>query len=264
MVGPVPAGDRQFVTSLFRGLEVLRSFRKSDVDGLGNTEIAQRTGLHASTVTRLTYTLAKCGYLTYNRTTGRYSVGARILGLGYASFASEKLLQVSRQQMQLTADLCGEGCMVALGGRDDLTMIYHAATRAGGEASLQLTVGSRISLARSAMGRVYLARAPEEEREALLERLVENGSVADVSTMRSVLDDVQDQLATHGYYANFGDWKADTHSIAVPFRDPSEGNPTMCFSIGGPHFYFGRDRIRSELGPKLLNMVERIKDVAFR
>ena len=41
---PEASKDRQFVTALARGLEVLRAFRAHD-DLLGNQEIAQRTGL---------------------------------------------------------------------------------------------------------------------------------------------------------------------------------------------------------------------------
>ena len=54
--------DRRFATTLSRGLSVLRAFRPSD-DGLGNAEIAARTGLPKSTVSRLTYTLQALGYL---------------------------------------------------------------------------------------------------------------------------------------------------------------------------------------------------------
>lgn len=56
--------DRRFATTLARGLSVLRAFRPSN-DGLGNAEIAERTGLPRSTVSRLTFTLQTLGYLTH-------------------------------------------------------------------------------------------------------------------------------------------------------------------------------------------------------
>ena len=55
--------DRNFATALARGLSVLRAFRTDD-DGLSNAQIAERTGLPKSTVSRLTYTLGCLGYLT--------------------------------------------------------------------------------------------------------------------------------------------------------------------------------------------------------
>ena len=58
------APDRQFVVALSRGLDVLRCFRASD-PMLGNQEIAARTGLPKPTVSRLTHTLTRLGYLIY-------------------------------------------------------------------------------------------------------------------------------------------------------------------------------------------------------
>jgi len=54
-------GDRQFATTLARGLEVLRCFTPLE-PLLGNKEISVRTGLPKPTVSRLTYTLTKLGY----------------------------------------------------------------------------------------------------------------------------------------------------------------------------------------------------------
>jgi DNA-binding IclR family transcriptional regulator len=57
------ATDRKFVVALSRGLDVLRAFHPRD-GLLGNQEIAARTNLPKPTVSRLTYTLTKLGYLT--------------------------------------------------------------------------------------------------------------------------------------------------------------------------------------------------------
>src|SRR3954469_1406866 len=54
--------DRHFVTALARGLEVLSVFRPQD-RVLGNQELARRARLPKSTVSRLTYTLTRLGFL---------------------------------------------------------------------------------------------------------------------------------------------------------------------------------------------------------
>ena len=56
--------DRHFVTALARGLEVLACFRHGD-RMLGNQELSKRCGLAKSTVSRLTHTLTRLGYLIY-------------------------------------------------------------------------------------------------------------------------------------------------------------------------------------------------------
>lgn len=54
------AGDKQFATTLARGIELLRCFAAGDAM-LSNAELAQRTGLPRPTISRLTYTLVALG-----------------------------------------------------------------------------------------------------------------------------------------------------------------------------------------------------------
>ena len=160
-------GDRQFVTALQRGLDILRCFRPTD-SALGNRELAQRSGLPNSTVSRLTYTLSKLGYLVYLEDIGKYRVGVPVLGLGYACLGGLKVREVAQPYLDELAEHAGNGLLVAMGGRDQFSMIYVACARSEGIVSLQLNVGSRISLARSSMGRAYLAATAPQEREAIL------------------------------------------------------------------------------------------------
>ena len=67
---PRAAKDRQFVTALARGLDILRAFTPRH-PVLGNNEIAQRAHLPKPTVTRLTYTLTQLGYLNYSPESGK-------------------------------------------------------------------------------------------------------------------------------------------------------------------------------------------------
>ena len=54
--------DRNFVTALARGLDILRCFGPSD-EYLGNAELAKRTSIPRPTVSRMTATLTQLGYL---------------------------------------------------------------------------------------------------------------------------------------------------------------------------------------------------------
>ena len=73
----MPAKDRQFVTALARGLDILRAFHAGE-GMLGNQEIAHRTGLPKPTVARLTHTLTELGYLNYIRRFRKYELGQRM------------------------------------------------------------------------------------------------------------------------------------------------------------------------------------------
>lgn len=256
------SGDRQFVTALHRGLDLLRAFTPDDRMGLGNRELAVRTGLPNSTVSRLTYTLLKLGYLIYDEATGRYRMGVPVLGLGYACLGGIKLREAAQPLMQTLADECGDGVLVALGGRDDLTMTYIGAARAArGMISLQLNVGSRISLGRSAMGRAYLAVAKPDERADLMHRLSLRAGPDRWPQMREGIEEAARQIRERGFYVNIGHWQSDINSIGVPFAAPQGDGPPMAFNLGGPAYVLSPERLERDLGPKLLHLVNTVKHI---
>lgn len=252
-------GDRQFVTALQRGLDILRAFRPGDTQGLGNRDLASRTGLANSTVSRLTYTLLKLGYLTYDEGSGRYKVGVPALSLGYACLGGMPVRETAQPYMQALADDCGDGVMVALGGRDAHAMTYIACARASeGMISLQLNVGSRISLARSAMGRAYIAGTHALERQKIMEQIEERYGRERWPRLQDEIYEAIEQVQTQGFYANFGEWQAHVNSIAVPFRSIHGETPMLAFNLGGPSYILPRERLIEELGPRLVDMKQRI------
>ena len=72
--------DRQFVTALSRGLDILRAFRRGE-RMLFSRDLVARTGLPKATVSRLTYTLTQLGYLEPGPQSGQYALGAGVLAL---------------------------------------------------------------------------------------------------------------------------------------------------------------------------------------
>lgn len=252
---PAGEGDRQFITALHRGLEILRCFKPTDTSGLGNVDLATRSGLAHSTVSRLTYTLTALGYLLYEEQTGRYRLGIPVLGLGYACLSGLKVRDTAREYMREIARQAGENMLVALGGRDDLTMIYIACARSAGILSLQLDVGSRISLSRSAMGRAYLAGLGEEERELLMERIrAKAGEEAWPKLQAGILDAVR-QVREKGFYTNVGEWNSGVNAVAAPYRSADSDMPLMAFNCGGPAFLHSPKILEERIGPLLVAMV---------
>jgi DNA-binding IclR family transcriptional regulator len=132
-------GDRQFATTLARGLEVLRCFTPGE-PMLGNKEISVRTGLPKPTVSRLTYTLTKLGYLRHNMRMGKYQLGSAVLSIGYPLLASMSIRQIARPFMKELADYVNGS--VNMGIRDRLNMVYVEACRSGNLTTLP-DIGTR-------------------------------------------------------------------------------------------------------------------------
>ncbi|OWU86563.1 hypothetical protein ATO6_07195 [Oceanicola sp. 22II-s10i] len=254
--------DRQFVTALHRGLEILRAFTPQDRAGLGNSDLAERTGLPNSTVSRLTFTLLKAGYLVYDDDTGRYRMGVPVLSLGYACLAGLHVRETAQVYMQKLADDCGDGVLVALGGRDDMSMTYIACARSVGVISLQLDVGSRISLARSAIGRAYIAGTSDAERSEILTRIHDRTPRDKLSLVLDGIEDAREQIATRGFYTNIKEWQKDVHAVSVPYRSQQADTPMLAFNLGGYAHSLPKERLENELGPKLVELVNTLSRVS--
>lgn len=251
--------DRQFVTALARGLEVLRAFVPNE-GPLGNGEISGRTGLPKATVARLTHTLTRLGYLTFLERLEKYQLGTAVLSLGYATLANLGIRLIARPFMQELADYARAS--VSMGSRDRLNMVYIEHCRPDAPITLRLDLGSRIPVATTAMGRALIAALPEEERRYLLEHI----AAADPKNwprVRAGIEQAVADYASRGFTVSVGDWQPDVHAVGTAFQPP-DGSPVLALNCGGPAFLYDRKRLISDLGPRLVNLVRNIEAVSGR
>jgi len=252
--------DRHFVTALARGLDVLSAFRSRD-RMLGNQELARRCGLPKSTISRLTYTLVKHGYLEHTEdASGQpgYKLGSAVLALGSAVIARMDMRSLARPLMQDLAER--SGALVALGVRDRLSMIYVETCRSEAALTLSLNVGSRIPLATTAMGRAYLAVCTDAERAPLLERIRLQNETAWPAT-RDRIDAALDEHARQGCCSSFGEWRDDVNAVAAAFRAP-DGRSIFSINCGGPSYSLPRDLLLGDVREHLVAMAARLQGTA--
>jgi len=253
MPAPRAAPDRQFVTALARGLELLRAFGPGD-RWLGNQELARRTGLPKPTVSRLAHTLTSLGYLRHSRAQEQYALGTAVLSLGYSLLATMDVRRVARPLMQALAEHAGVS--VNLGVRDRLAMIYLDTYRSASTLAVQLESGSRIPLASTSMGRAYLCGLPEPERRGLLEQLRQEAGAGWPPVKRAIDLALRDQRRT-GLCFSLGDWRKEIHAVAAPLL--TGDGEVLVFSASGPAFQVGREKLEREIGPRLKNLVDNVR-----
>jgi DNA-binding IclR family transcriptional regulator len=253
-VKPKMKEDRHFVTALARGLEVLACFRSGD-KMLGNQELAERSKLPKSTVSRLTYTLTKLGYLQYEANAGKYRLGTATLALGSAMLSKLDVRQLARPLMQELADF--SHTMVSLGMRDRLSMIYVENCRSQAALTLRLDVGARIPIVHTAMGRAYLAEASSTERNDILERVREMDELAWPRIRDGVMRSIEERQSL-GCCTSFGDWQPDVNAIAIAFK-PKAGSAPLSINCGGPAFNLSPEFLLKEVQPRLADLVERLQ-----
>ena len=254
VTAPRAAKDRQFVTALARGLELLRCFGPGD-RWLGNQELARRTGLPKPTVSRLAHTLVVLGYLRHSRAQEQYALGAAVLSLGYSALAQMDVRRVARPLMQALAEHAGVS--VNLGVRDRLGMVYLDTYRSASSFAVRLEAGSRIPLASTSMGRAYLCGLAGPERAALLAQVRQEEGRRWAEVKRGIDRALRDHRRA-GLCFSLGDWRPEVHAVAVPFVPDGEGE-VLVFSASGAAFQVGRERLEQEIGPRLKNLVDNVR-----
>lgn len=246
--------DRKFVIALARGLDVLRAFTGTD-SLLGNQEIATRAGLPKATVSRLTYTLTKLGYLTHIERLSKYALAPGALAIGYSALANMRIRQVARPFMQELADYTSAS--VSLGSRDRLNLIYIEQARGESSSLLRLDLGARIPIATTAMGRALLAAVPESERQWLMKHVAKHAGNGWPKLREGIERAVSDYEA-RGFTLSAGDWQSDVSAVGVPLVS-SDGSGIFAFNCGAPAFQLDKERLENDIGPRLVNMVRNVE-----
>ncbi|MGO1118827.1 IclR family transcriptional regulator [Rhodovibrionaceae bacterium A322] len=249
-------GDRKFATTLARGLSVLRAFRPSD-GPIGNQEIAERTGLPKSTISRLTYTLTMLGYLDHLKNIEKYRLGPAVLTLGNVARANLPFMDISSPIMQQLAD--ETGTLAALTVRDGLGMLYAHCWRPRDVASIWLEVGRRIPVYGTASGLCYLACIPDDDRQRLYAELRDSGiSAKELKTIERDVERSQQDMITRGYVTSVGGWVKTINAVAVPFRS-RELSQSYVFNCGALADSLSEQQLHDSVGPALARRVRELE-----
>ena len=248
--------DRHFVTALARGLELLACFRAGDVQ-LGNQEIAQRCGLPKSTVSRLTGTLTRLGYLVNVNESGKYRLGDAVLALGHAPMLGPSVRAAAHAPMQALAD--ATGAEVALAVRTQLAMFYaeHCHSTLVPRSASGLGLGMRLPLDTSAAGRAWMAVQDEDARRDLTAQIASRRP-ADARRIEEDVAQAVSDYRTLGVACSFGDWRASVNAIARAFS-PGPGLPVLVINCGGQAIGLAPEVLLAEVRSRLIEAVAAIE-----
>ncbi|MDB5582415.1 MAG: hypothetical protein JWR80_7591 [Bradyrhizobium sp.] len=253
------SAGRQFISALARGLDVLRAFRPNDPP-LSNQELAKRTGFPRPTISRITYTLTELGYLNYHERFGCYELGGGAFVLGHVARMNFNAMEQIRPAMQRLAELSNAN--VGIGARDRLNMNYLEAVHGPSRIGLRFEVGERIPMISTAMGRAYLAAAPDDEVAAIIKQLKKKNT-DDPDNAQRVVELARDELARLGFCSSVGDWHDDIHGIAAPIMAPELGG-LLAINIGAPAYLVPKKKMMNEIGPELVKTATEIADIFGR
>ncbi|MDE1996015.1 MAG: helix-turn-helix domain-containing protein [Rhizobiaceae bacterium] len=244
--------DAGFATTLAKGLEVLRAFHH-DRMSMSNVELASATGINRPTVARLTYTLAKLGYLKQEKSKFRLSWSA--LTLVSPLLASTKILQIARPSMQTLAQ--DVGGTVSIGVIDRANFLYLETSRVNENVWTSQDLGSIGPLLPAAIGHALCVQLSEQEFGRKLDELRKASQERWDQYGASFLDGVE-LCRIRGYSIVRGTWIPGTNSVGVPLLRDKNGE---CFAMNCrvPIFRLKGNQIEDEIAPRLKSLADNVR-----
>lgn len=232
--------------TLERGLRLLRAFRAERVS-LGNAELARRTGMSKSAVSRLTMTLVSTGFLRRVQGGARFELAGGPLCIGHAYLEASELAQLAAPSLQKLADRLNVSAGLAV--PDQLDMLFVAYRTSARIATLRLGVGSLLPMAQTAIGRAWLWALPQDRRTSYVDKVVEAAG-PQAAAVRQRIEAAFDDLRTSGVCMSAGEYQRHAYGIAVPLRVGKAGQ-LMALNCGAIELHPDLDAIRARIAPEL-------------
>lgn len=232
--GEAESGDaaginpRDHVSSLARGLEVLRAFNRTRRE-MTLSEVAAETGTTRAGARRILLTLVHEGYASAE---GKlFSLTPQVLELGYAVLSSKGAWDIARPFIDRLSEELRESVSAAVLDKFDVVYVsgaqYHRVITVG------ITVGARFPAHCTATGRVLLAQQPKEMWPGMIQNIpltrMTDNTVVDRPRFRRVLEETRDK----GWSLVDGELEAGLMSIAVPLFN-AHGGLVGAINVGVP------------------------------
>lgn len=235
-----------FIQSLERGLEVMRSFSK-DRTSQTLSEVAQHTGLTRATARRILLTLVELGYV--HQSSRSFSLTPKVLDLGYSYLSSFKVVELAQQPMERLVDAVRESSSMAV--LDGEEIVYVARVPTTRIMTISLAIGSRLPAYPTSMGRVLLAGLPDSELDdfisgAKLEKLTSR-TITDRRRLRAAIEKVRFE----GYALVDQELEEGLRSIAAPIKN-ERGDVVAAMNVSCHSSRVKVERMRREFRPHLL------------
>jgi IclR family transcriptional regulator, mhp operon transcriptional activator len=205
------------VRGLSRGLAVLRVMNGM-AGGIGGVlEISRATGMHRTTVKRLLETLKTEGLVHHKDDGGVYALTFEVRRLSEGYLGSDWIDEVAGPAMMTH--------LRALSWPSDLAtpdagfMIVRESThRSSALSQHRATIGIRIPMLVSSLGRAWLAHCSDEEREATLTLLrARADGIGELARDKRRVQKILNETRRRGYGTNRGEWLSEASVTAIAF-----------------------------------------------
>lgn len=205
------------VRGLSRGIAVLRALN-SQPGGLGGVvELAKLTGIHRTTVKRLLETLKSEGLVLQKDDGTSYALGFEVRRLSEGYVGTDWIDAVAAPAMN--AHLRSLSWPSDLATPDNGFMIVRESThRASMLSQHRATIGIKIPMLVSSLGRAWLSWCADDEREATLALLRQRtDEIGALANDKRYVNRILRETRKRGYGVNKQEWLSESSINAVAF-----------------------------------------------
>lgn len=242
------------VAAVQRAVLVLEVLADADAD-LGTNEIARRTSVNASSVSRLLATLCGCGLVEHSAETGRYRLGLRMLHFSNAVLSHMDLRSVARPHLRALVDAIGETATLSVPAEGAALTVDYVQSNSSVQSVARL---GRSSVAHAtAVGKIVLVHTGELPNGPL--HAYTEATLTDRTQLRQELA----RTAQRGWASAHGERESDLNAIAVAVYD-SDDRLAAVLGVQGPASRFGEAAMRSSVDLLLARARELTLNLAGR
>ncbi len=241
------------VQSVERAFSVLQALAGGPA---GVSEIAERTDLPKSTVSRLLATLVELGAVEQSDLLGVYGLGELILDLSSAASPGKNLISIAHPHLvDLVAEIDEAAGLGMLDGHD---VYYWDQVDGGHEVQVRDWTGESVDAHVVSSGLVLLAYATDDVRDDFLNTEHEawtEHSVTDPEQIERRMTDVR----RAGFAWVYEEMSEGLNSVAAPVFNPA-GSAIAAVHAHGPSYRFPEDGKAAAVAASVVATAERITD----
>lgn len=212
---PLKPDDRDFVTALASGLDVILAF-DHDNPRMTLSEVAAKTGMNRARARRFLLTLNALGYVRKQHR--HFALAPKTLQLGYAFLSANNYRTVIQQHLEDITQQTGESSSLGVLDGNDVTYVCRSAAPHR-LMVITLAIGTRLPAVSTSMGRMLLAQLPDEDLDALLETVTLEQHTERTITDKTELRECLRQVREQGYCIVDQELDSGLRSLAVPAFD---------------------------------------------
>lgn len=213
----IPGKDPEYLSTLERGLRVLRAFDETHSQ-MTLSEVAAKTSLSPAVARRCLNTLVELEYV--GKSGRQFLLRPQVLAIGSAYLASMHVEEVCLPALQHLRDQTGDSASLAVLAGSDILYVAHVSTDR--KFRLSANVGTRFPWHATSLGKAIVAWLPDAEREQILAGAPFERFTQRTACEAAALADRLKLVRERGYDSALDELDFGIVSVAVPIFD-SEG-----------------------------------------